>query len=77
MSLMQLLNLRADFENHTRDYNMLIEGSCINTLKWFVENGHRSNSLRNGFSYAKEIAETIITEETEWQKKQRQLMQQR
>lgn len=76
MSLMQLLNLRADFENHTRDYNMLIEGSCINTLEWFVGNGHRSNSLRNGFDNAKQIAEKIITEETEWQKKQKQLMHQ-
>ncbi len=51
-------------------------GSCINTLKWFVENGHRSNSLRNGVDNAKQIAEKIITEETEWQKKQKQLMHQ-
>lgn len=71
---MQLLNLRSDFENHTREYNMPVTGSCINTLEWFVENGHRSNSLRNGFSYAKQIAETIITEDTEWQMKQKQLM---
>jgi hypothetical protein len=74
MTLMQLLNLRCDFESHTRDYNMPVTGSCINTLEWFVENGHRSNSLRNGFSYAKEIAEKIITEDTEWQKKQKQSM---
>ena len=74
MSLMQLLNLRVDFDSHTRDYNMPAKGSCINTLEWFVENGHRSNSLRNGFSYAKEIAKTIITEDTEWQKKQKQSM---
>ena len=71
---MQLLNLRSDFENHTREYAMPVTGSCINTLEWFVENGHRSNSLRNGFSYAKQIAEKIITEETEWQRKQKQLM---
>ena len=71
---MQLLNLRSDFENHTREYAMPVRGSCINTLEWFVENGHRSNSLRNGFSYAKQIAEKIITEETEWQRKQKQLM---
>ena len=51
-------------------------GSCINTLNWFVENGHRSNSLRNGFDDAKQIAEKIITEETEWRKKQKQLMHQ-
>jgi len=70
---MQLLNLRTEFEELTRDYRSE-SGSCINTLEWFVENGHRSNSLRNGFSYAKQIAETIITEDTEWQRKQKQLM---
>ena len=76
MSLMQLLNLRADFEGLTQNFNLSIEGSCINTLEWFVGNGHRSNSLRNGFDNAKQIAEKIITEETEWQKKQKQLMHQ-
>lgn len=70
---MQLLNLRTEFEDITYDYRIEY-GSSINKLEWFVENGHRSNSLRNGFSYAKQIAETIITEDTEWQRKQKQLM---
>lgn len=30
--------------------------SDIDTIEWFIENGHRSNSLRNGFDRAKEIA---------------------
>ena len=38
------------------------DGSDINTLKWFVENGHRSNSLRDGYRKAYEIAEAIVTE---------------
>ena len=42
------------------------EGSDINTLEWFVENGHRSNSLRNGFDNAKQIAITILTEHKQW-----------
>ena len=29
------------------------------TVEWFIENGHRSNSLRNGFKEAKEIAKKI------------------
>jgi len=77
MSLMQLLNLRSEFEGLTQNFSLSVEpwpGSCINTLKWFVEHGHRSNSLRNGFDNAKEIAEKIVTEETGWQKKQKQLM---
>ena len=57
----RLLTLRSDFEDLTHGYNMP-EGSDINTLEWFVENGHRSNSLRNGFNNAKEIANIILTE---------------
>lgn len=73
----QFLNLRAEFEEITKNFNMNgHEGSDINTLEWFVENGHRSNSLRNGFSYALQIAETIVTEHGEWQKKQRLSTQQ-
>ena len=73
----QSLNLRSDFEEITRNFNMNGHGgSDINTLEWFVENGHRSNSLRNGFNDALEIAEKIITEHNRWQKKQKQLMPQ-
>jgi hypothetical protein len=60
-SLTRLLGLRFEFEELTSNYNMP-QGSDINTLEWFVENGHRSNSLRNGFNDAKEIANIILTE---------------
>ena len=58
MQLTQVIALRSEFEFLTKGYNMP-EGSDINTLKWFIENGHRSNSLRNGFKEAKEIAKKI------------------
>ena len=48
MLLAEILNTRTDFEELTRGYNMP-EGSDINTINWFVENGHRSNSLRSTF----------------------------
>ena len=73
---MQLLNLRTEFEEYTNNYTIPDKGSCINKLKWFVENGHGSNSLRNGFDDAKQLAEKIIAEESEWQKKQKLLMHQ-
>ena len=63
--------LRTKFEEITSGYNMSFEGSDINTLEWFVENGHRSNSLRNGFDDAKQIAKTILTEYYEWQKRKK------
>ena len=70
LNIAELLNLRYEFEQLTSGYNMP-EGSCINTLEWFVENGHRSNSLRNGFDDAKKIAIKIVTEHKEWLKTKR------
>ena len=58
MQLTQVIQLRNDFELITKDYNMP-DGSDIDTIEWFLENGHRSNSLRNGFKEAKEIAKKI------------------
>jgi hypothetical protein len=64
MRIGEILKLRFDFEELTDGFQMPegTEGSDINTLEWFVENGHRSNSLRNGFNDAYVIAQTIITE---------------
>lgn len=62
MNVQELLNLRTRFEETTEDFKLEKSGSDINTLKWFVENGHKSNSLRNGYQTALEIAEAIITE---------------
>ena len=69
MNVQEILNGRTEFENITECYNMNGHaGSDINSLKWFVENGHKSNSLRNGFNDAMEIAEKILTEVSTWQK---------
>ena len=62
MNVQELLNLRTQFEETTEDFKLEQCGSDINTLKWFVENGHKSNSLRDGYQMAFQIAETIITE---------------
>jgi len=47
--------LRTEFEELTGEYKFPenVSGSCINTLNWFVQDGHKSNSLRNGFDDAK------------------------
>ena len=70
MQIGEILRLRFEFEELTQGFSMP-DGSDINTLEWFVENGHRSNSLRNGFDDAKQIAITIITEHKEWLKRKR------
>lgn len=70
MQITEILRLRSDFEELTKGFNMT-EGSDINTLEWFIENGHRSNSLRNGFDDAKQIAIKILTEHNEWLKRKK------
>ena len=58
MRLTEVLLLRSEFEFTTKTYNMP-EGSDIDTIEWFIENGHRSNSLRKGFDTALNLAKRI------------------
>ena len=62
MSLIVTLNNRAEYEQITSDFNIpepYKHSSDIDSIEWFIENGHRSNSLRNGFGDALEIAKEI------------------
>jgi len=58
MQFTQVLQLRNEFEFITKNFNMP-DGSDIDTIEWFLKNGHKSNSLRNGFKEAKKIAKEI------------------
>ena len=58
MALTQVIQLRNEFEDLTRGYNMP-EGSDIDTIKWFIKNGNKSNSLRNGYKRTLNIAKII------------------
>ena len=58
LGLTRIVQLRFEFEELTKGYNMP-DGSDINNIDWFLKNGHRSNSLRNGFKDALEIAKII------------------
>ena len=60
--MQEILNLRTQFEEITEEFKLEKYGSDINTLNWFVENGHKSNSLRDGFNDAYVIAQIILTE---------------
>ena len=78
MRLTEVLLLRSEFEFTTKTYNMP-EGSDIDTIEWFIENGHRSNSLRKGFDAALNLAKRIkefsdgCTKKTRTRKQVRQL----
>jgi hypothetical protein len=58
----ETLELRFKFEEMTSDFKFIDDKnrSDINTLKWFVTEGYKSNSLRDNFEDAKEIALQII-----------------
>ena len=62
MNVQEILRLRTRFEEVTSDFKLDCYSSDINSLRHFVENGHKSNSLRDGYQEAYEIAEAIITE---------------
>lgn len=59
IGLTRIIQLRFEFEEITKGYNMEVSGSDINSIEWFIENGHRSNSLRDGFNDALNIAKKI------------------
>ena len=58
----ETLELRFKFEEMTSDFKFNDDKnkSDINTLKWFVKEGYKSNSLRDNFEEAKELALKII-----------------
>ena len=58
MKLTEAIQLRSEFEFITKGFNMP-EGSDIDNIEWFIENGQRSNSLRKGFDDALTLAKKI------------------
>ena len=62
LSVAELLTLRFQFEELTKNYTMPEHESHIDIIRWFVEEGYKSNSLRNGFIEALIIAEKILGE---------------
>ena len=61
-SVADLLNLRFRFEELTENFTMLRHGSDIDILKWFIEEGYKSNSLRDEYKEALEVAQIIVGE---------------
>ena len=63
MKMMEILNLRTEFEELASEFSSSVgSGSSINTLEWFAEHGFRSNRLRSGYDRAMEIASIILKE---------------
>lgn len=56
MTIFDILNLRYQYEELTRKFSLPSYESDIDSIIWFIDNGHKSNSLRNGYDEAKRIA---------------------
>jgi hypothetical protein len=59
----ECLNLRSDWEELVRNFKFDDPDrnhGTINNLEWFIENGHRSNSLRKRWGDAHELAVQIL-----------------
>lgn len=60
-SIFEILNLRSEYEQIVRNFSLPSRESDIDSIRWFLEHGRKSNSLRNDYGRAREIA-TIIKE---------------
>lgn len=64
MSVFQYLNLRSEWEEICRSGRFdlpedRLQGT-IDNIKWFLDNGTRTNRFRVGFDDAMEIAKTMV-----------------
>jgi hypothetical protein len=56
LNFFNLFNLRSEYESLVDGFKLPSKESDINSVNWFVENGHSSNSLRYGFDDALQVA---------------------
>lgn len=56
MTIFDILGLRYQYEELIRKFSLPSYESDIDSITWFLDNGHKSNSLRNGYDEAKRIA---------------------
>lgn len=59
MTIFDILNLRYQYEELTRKFSLPSYESDIDSIIWFIDNGHKSNSLRNGYGDAVKYAQLI------------------
>lgn len=60
LNIFDLLNLRSEWENLARNFNGVNQHGTLDSLRDFVENGHKKNRFRPGFNKAIDIAEVIL-----------------
>lgn len=59
LSLFEILNIRFSYEEIVKKFTLPSYDSDINNIEWFLEYGHKSNSLRNGYGDAVKYAQLI------------------
>ncbi len=73
ISLGNILVLRYQYEEIVRDNNFILPNydGTINSLEWFIKNGHKKNGNNPFFREPLEIANTILGAEYAERKKQK------
>ena len=59
MNIFELLVVRSKFEELIKNFVLPSTQSDIDNITWFLNNGHKSNSLRNGYGKAIKLANVI------------------
>ena len=64
MTIFDTLALRTEYESIVYPFELNSHQGDINSLKAFIQEGHKKNRFRVGYDRAFEIAELIIREAT-------------
>ena len=69
LSLAYLLNLRYEYESivsYRNSFTLPTYDSDLNSLIYFLKNGHKSNRFKKRYDEAFSIAETIVNHSKDW-----------
>ena len=61
-NMFELLQLRFEWEELARGFKLNDKSGHLDSLKRFVQAGHKANRFRDGYARAVEIANLIIAE---------------
>jgi hypothetical protein len=62
MDVFEYLNKRSEFEDLARYFVGVNQNGTVDSMKDFIENGHKKNRFREGFDRALEICEEVVNE---------------
>ena len=60
LSIFEILNLRSEYEQIVRNFSLPSRESDIDSIRWFLEHGRKSNSLRNDYEVSSPALDQLV-----------------